>query len=313
MQSSSSRPNSPPATACLIAETARGILPDGLLQIANGHGETGGALVRRAGVSGVTFTGSVATGKRIYALAAENLAEISLELGGKNAAVVNDVTDLEGCLDQIMTAACMCAGQRCTAVSRVIVRRPLLQAVLDGLVRRSEAAVLGDGMQATTTMGPLTNERQLARVAAMVEAGAKEGAEVLAGGRSVSVAGCEGGYFYAPTVLSRVRPDMNVAREEIFGPVLAVLAYDGLDEAFSILNGVEYGLTSALFSNDNTVVQRLPFDESENGMIHVNHGTIPDNHMPFGGVKSSGVGAYSVGASAVDFYAAEHSVYIKQG
>ena len=301
-----------PATACLIAETARGILPDGLLQIANGHGDTGAALVGAAGISGVTFTGSVATGKRIYALAAENLAEISLELGGKNAAVVNDTNDLEGCLDQIMTAACMCAGQRCTAVSRVIVRRPLLQAVLDGLVRRSEAAVLGDGMQATTTMGPLTNERQLARVAAMVEAGVKEGAEVLAGGRRVSIAGCEGGYFYAPTVLSRVRLGMSVAREEIFGPVLSVLAYDELDEAFSILNGVEYGLTSALFSNDNTVVQRF-VDESENGMIHVNHGTIPDNHMPFGGVKSSGVGAYSVGASAVNFYTTEHSSYIKHG
>ncbi len=301
-----------PATACLIAETARGILPDGLLEIANGHGDTGAALVGAAGISGVTFTGSVATGKRIYALAAENLAEISLELGGKNAAVVNDTNDLEGCLDQIMTAACMCAGQRCTAVSRVIVRRPLLQPVLDGLVRRSEAAVLGDGMQAATTMGPLTNDRQLARVAAMVEAGVKEGAEVLAGGRSVSIAGCEGGYFYAPTVLSRVRPEMSVAREEIFGPVLSVLAYDDLDEALSILNGVEYGLTSALFSNDNTVVQRF-VDESENGMIHVNHGTIPDNHMPFGGVKSSGVGAYSVGASAVNFYTTEHSIYIKHG
>ncbi|HSQ79936.1 MAG TPA: aldehyde dehydrogenase family protein [Casimicrobiaceae bacterium] len=299
-----------PATACLVAETARDMLPDGLLQIANGRGDTGAALVGATGISGVTFTGSVATGKQIYALAAENLAEISLELGGKNAAVINDADDLQGCLDQIMTAACMCAGQRCTAISRVIVRRPLLEAVLDGLIRRSEAAVLGDGMQPGTTMGPLTNERQLARVAAMVEAGVKEGARLLTGGRPVQVAGCDEGYFYAPTVLAGVSPEMSVAREEIFGPVISVLSYDDVDEAFRILNGVEHGLTSALFSNDNAIVQRF-VDESENGMLHVNHGTIPDNHMPFGGVKSSGVGAYSVGASAANFYTTEHSVYIR--
>ncbi|MDE3130073.1 MAG: aldehyde dehydrogenase family protein, partial [Acidobacteriota bacterium] len=259
---------------------------------------------------GVTFTGSVATGKRIYALAAENLAEISLELGGKNAAVIHDVKDLDACLDQITTAACMCAGQRCTAISRVIVRRPLLHAVSDGLVKRAERAVLGDGLQPGTTMGPLTNERQLVRVAAMVQAGAKEGAKVLTGGRPARVPGLERGYFYAPTVLADVAPSMSVAREEIFGPVISVLAYDDLDEAFAILNGVEYGLTSALFSGDNSVVQRF-VDESENGMLHVNHGTIPDNHMPFGGVKASGVGAYSVGPSAVSFYTTEHSVYIK--
>lgn len=299
-----------PATACLIADAARGILPDGLLQIANGSADTGAALVSAAGIAGVTFTGSVATGKRIYALAAENLAEISLELGGKNAAVVNDVGDLDACLDQITTAACMCAGQRCTAISRVIVRRPLLQAVSEGLVRRAEAAVLGDGMQPGTTMGPLTNARQLARVSTMVETGVKEGAKVLTGGRATEVPGLEGGFFFAPTVLGEVAPSMSVAREEIFGPVISVLAYDDLDEAFAILNGVEYGLTSALFSSDNSVVQRF-VDESENGMIHVNHGTIPDNHMPFGGVKSSGVGAYSVGPSAAGFYTTEHSVYIK--
>lgn len=295
-----------PATACLLADAARGILPDGLLQIVNGGAETGAALVAAPGVDGVTFTGSVATGRRIYAAAAQNLAEISLELGGKNAAVVNDTKDLGACLDQIALAAFMCSGQRCTAVSRVVVSRPLLGDVLDGLAERAKRQVLGDGLDPATTMGPLTNEAQLARVSAMVAAGVKEGARSIAGSAKP---GGEG-YFFRPTLLADVAPQMSVAREEIFGPVISVLAYDSLDEAMSILNGVEYGLTSALFSNDNAVIQRF-VDESEAGMIHVNHGTIPDNHMPFGGVKRSGVGAYSVGASAATFYTTEHSVYIK--
>ncbi len=300
-----------PSTMCLIAEVAKATLPEGLLQVLNGSGETGAALVGNPDVAGVTFTGSVATGKRIYATAAQNLAEISLELGGKNAAVVNDTSDLEACLNQIMAAACMCAGQRCTAISRVIVRRELHDAVVEGLVQRFRAAVLGDGMDPATTMGPLVNARQLERVVGMVGAGVSEGARVICGGSEARLPGLKDGYFYAPTVLANVTPEMTVAREEIFGPVISVLGYDNLDEAFRILNGVKYGLTSALFSDDNDVVQRF-IDDSENGMIHINHGTIPDNHMPFGGVKHSGVGAYSVGPSVVNFFTTEHSVYLKR-
>jgi len=299
-----------PATACLIADCARGILPDGLLQIVHGDGSVGAALVGHPGVFGVTFTGSVATGRKIYAIAAQHLAAISLELGGKNAAVVNDTDDLGACLDQIATAAYMCAGQRCTAVSRVIAKQPLLGDVIGGLVERCKKFVLGDGLLPGVTMGPLTNATQLARVNAMVRKGVGEGARAVVGAAPAQITGLAGGYFYAPTVLADVTPEMSVAKEEIFGPVIVVLAYDTLDEAMAVVNGVAYGLTSALFSNDNRVIQHF-VDESENGMIHVNHGTIPDNHMPFGGVKSSGVGAYSVGSSAVNFYTTEHSVYIK--
>ena len=299
-----------PATTCLIGEVARSTLPEGLLQVVNGRGDIGAALVAAPGVAGVTFTGSVTTGKKIYAAAADSLAEISLELGGTNAVVIHDTADLGACLDQVMAAACMCAGQRCTAISRVIVRRELHEAVVAGLVARFRAAVLGDGSDPRTTMGPLINGQQLDRVATMVEAGLQAGAHAACGGRIAQVAGLAGGHFYEPTVLVDVRPDMAVARDEVFGPVIVVLPYDTLDEAFAILNSVEYGLTSSLFSDRNDVVQRF-LDESESGMIHVNHGTIPDNHMPFGGVKHSGVGAYSVGASAVNFYTTEHALYIK--
>jgi acyl-CoA reductase-like NAD-dependent aldehyde dehydrogenase len=195
-------------------------------------------------------------------------------------------------------------------VSRVIVQRNLRDAVLDGLTERAGKLVLGDGLQTGVQMGPLTNARQLASVTSMVAAGLAEGATALIGGERAASDALADGYFYRPTVLAGVKREMSVAREEIFGPVISVLEYDDVDEAIAILNGVDYGLTSALFSNDNRVIQRF-IDESENGMLHVNHGTIPDNHMPFGGVKHSGVGAYSVGPSAINFYTTEHSVYVK--
>ncbi len=299
-----------PAAACIAADAAKGILPDGLLQLVNGMAETGQALVSHPAIDGVTFTGSVPVGKKVYAAAAQNLVEVSLELGGKNAAVVNDTTDLDACLDQIIGAAYQCAGQRCTGISRVLAHRSLLQAVQDGLAERARRQVLGDGMQEGVTMGALTSEAQFRKVSAMVEAGVAEGARVLAGGKAAKLPGLEDGYFYEATILGDVTPGMSVAREEIFGPVISVLAYDTVDDAFDILNGVEFGLTSALFSNDLALVQRF-IAQSETGMLHVNHGTVPENHMPFGGIKHSGVGAYSVGPSAANFYTTEHSVYIK--
>ncbi|MEP7330172.1 MAG: aldehyde dehydrogenase family protein, partial [Betaproteobacteria bacterium] len=201
-----------PSTTALMADIGRKALPSGVLQVVNGRGETGSALVGSAGIAGVTFTGSVATGKSIYAMAAENLAEISLELGGKNAAVINDSNDLESCLNQITAAACMCAGQRCTAISRIIAHRSLYDAVVEGLARRCRSMVLGDGMEPTTTMGPLVNARQLARVAAMVDKGVGEGARVVTGGSIARISGLEDGYFYAPTVLADVTASMSIAR-----------------------------------------------------------------------------------------------------
>jgi len=299
-----------PAAACIIADTARSILPPGLFQLTLGMADTGQALVSHPGVNGITFTGSVSVGRKIYASAAQNLAEVALELGGKNAAVIHDIDDLNSCLDQIVGAAYQCAGQRCTGISRVIVRDALKSKVVEGLMERVKQLRLGDGMVEGITMGPMTNSAQVQKVATMVEAGISEGARVCAGGNPVQIEGAEGGYFYSPTVLSEVTPEMTIAREEIFGPVLSVLSYQTLDEAFGILNSVEHGLTSALFSNDNAVIQRFLI-ESQTGMLHVNHGTIPENHMPFGGIKNSGVGAYSVGPSAANFYTTEHAIYVK--
>ncbi|WP_439590621.1 aldehyde dehydrogenase family protein [Hydrogenophaga sp.] len=298
-----------PAAACILGELAAGVLPDGLLQVLHGGPDIGNALVSHPGVHGVTFTGSVGTGKRIVAATASNLAEVSLELGGKNAAVIHDADDLDACLDQVANAALMCTGQRCTAVSRVLVRRELRAQVAQGLAERAGNMRVGNGLDAATQLGPITHRAQLDHVMSAVSKAREEGARVAVGGRRLEIEGCEGGYFFAPTVLDGVRPDSAAAREEIFGPVISIVEYESLDDALNLLNSVEYGLTAAFFSNDAKAIARF-VEECETGMLHVNHGTVPDSHMPFGGIKASGVGAYSVGPSAAAFYTTEHAVYL---
>jgi len=194
-------------------------------------------------------------------------------------------------------------------VSRVLVRRALHDEVASGLAGRAEAVKLGDGIHPDTQLGPITHRAQFEHIERSVAQAVQEGARVLTGGTAVRVAGCDDGLFFAPTILDRVKPETAAAREEIFGPVISIIGYETFDEAISILNGVEYGLTAALFSNDARIIERF-VEECETGMIHVNHGTVPDSHMPFGGIKASGVGAYSVGASAAAFYTTEHSVYL---
>jgi aldehyde dehydrogenase (NAD+) len=298
-----------PAAACILGDLAIEHFPAGLIQVLHGGADVGSRLVSHEHVQAVTFTGSVPTGRRILAASAVNLAEVSLELGGKNAAVIHDTEDMNKCLDQVIQAALMCTGQRCTSISRVLVRRELHNAVAAGLVQRAQSMRIGDGFAEGTQLGPMTHLTQLEHVRKMVELAKQEGATVLTGGSSVKVDGCENGLFFAPTILDNVQPQTTAAREEIFGPVISLIVYDSLDDAIEILNDVAFGLTASLFSNDSRVIARF-IDECETGMIHVNHGTVPDSHMPFGGIKASGVGAYSVGPSASAFYTTEHSVYL---
>ncbi len=299
-----------PAAACIAADASRGVLPDGLLQLVNGDGALGAALVAGPGVDGISFTGSIATGRRIFAAAAGSLAELSLELGGKNAAIVHDTPDVDAALDAISGAAFAVCGQRCTAISRILVHRDLHGQVVDGLVARARALRLGDGLLPGVTTGPLIHDAHRSKVSGMVERAVAGGAELLTGGAAVQPESAPQGFFYAPTLLDRVDPGSEIAREEVFGPVLTIHSFGDLDEALALANGVEHGLTGALFSQQHSVVQRF-LDECETGMLHVNHGTVPDNHMPFGGIKHSGVGAFSsVGPSAIQFYTTEHSAYL---
>jgi aldehyde dehydrogenase (NAD+) len=295
-----------PACACLLARLGADLFPPGLLQIALGDRRIGAALTAHPRADGVTFTGSVAAGKAVYAAAARNLAAVQLELGGKNGIIVNDTTDLGACLDQVVAGALENGGQRCTSISRVLVQRELAAQVEAGIATRMRRLRLGDGMQAGVDLGPMASQAHFSRVRAAIDRGLGEGARRVTGADAP-----EGpGFFVPPTLFADVAPDMSLAREEIFGPVLSLLVYDTVDEALGILNGVEYGLAAALYSNRHDVVQRF-VDEAQAGMLHVNHQTTIDTNMPFVGVKHSGVGPGSIGRSAIEFYTTEHAVYLK--
>jgi len=296
-----------PSAALIVERLAAAHLPADLVQVVVGDGALGAAMYR-SGLDGITFTGSVGIGRKVAEAAADQLAEVSLELGGKNAAVVNDVTDMDKTVGAIIGAALQCAGQRCTAISRVIVAEEIADDLVEALKRKCLAFKIGDGMAEDTDIGAITTGDQFRKIAEMVADGKAAGAVLVAGGEPASVAERPDGYFFAPTLFDHVTPDMRIAREEIFGPVISVLRYRTFDEAMAIVNGTPYGLTSALFSNRNDLINRF-IDEVKSGMIHINHGTVPDSHMPFGGIGDSGLGSYSVGASAASFYTTEHAVY----
>ncbi|MDA9238221.1 aldehyde dehydrogenase family protein [Planktomarina sp.] len=299
---------STPGAAFIMQEVANATLPKGLFQIAYGSGTLGSVLTASKGVDAISFTGSVGIGRIVAQAAATNLVEISLELGGKNPAILNDASNLEAVIDQIYMAAFAVCGQRCTAVSRVIVRRELEKKVVDGLASRANAARVGDGMDSSSTIGPLMGEKARDDVSGFVERARAAGANVAAGGNTIEQ---NKGYFYAPTILSNVRPDMEVARDEVFGPVLAVIPYDTADEALEICNNVEFGLSACLYSEQTPLVDRF-VAEAESGMLHVNCGSFPEDHAPFVGVKNSSLGVGgSNGPSTLQFYTQEHTVFRK--
>lgn len=296
-----------PSAALIVERLAADHLPADLIQVVVGDGTLGAAMCR-SGLDAITFTGSVAIGRKVAEAAADQLAEVSLELGGKNAAIVNDVTDMDRTVGAIIGAALQCAGQRCTAISRVIVAEAIADDLVDALKRKCLALRIGDGMAEDTEIGAITTGDQFRKIAEMVADGKAAGAVLVVGGQPASVTDRPDGFFFEPTLFDHVTPDMRIAREEIFGPVISVLRYRTFDEAMAIINGTPYGLTSALFSNRNDLINRF-IDEVKSGMIHINHGTVPDSHMPFGGIGDSGLGSGSVGASAAAFYTTEHAVY----
>lgn len=297
---------STPGAAFIMQEVADATLPKGIFQVAYGSGSLGSVLTSAKGIDAISFTGSVWVGRIVAQAAAANLSEISLELGGKNPVILNDASDLEGALNQIFGAAFAVCGQRCTAISRVIVKRELEAEVVEGLAKRARAARIGDGLDAETTLGPLMGEKARSDVAAFVDRAVKDGASVAAGGEIITR---NEGYFYAPTILSSVTPDMEVAQEEVFGPVLAVIPYDSPNEALAVCNDVEFGLSACLYSEQTPLVEQF-ISEAESGMLHVNCGSFPEDHAPFVGVKNSSLGVGgSNGPSTLHFYTQEHTVY----
>jgi alpha-ketoglutaric semialdehyde dehydrogenase len=286
-------------------------LPPRVVNLVTGPGaRVGDALVRDRRIDGITFTGSTTVGAQISEGAARRLARAQLELGGKNPAVVLDYPDLDDAAREIVAAAFQCSGQRCTAISRVIVDERQADTLVERIMAHVARLEVGDGLDPGTTMGPLVSHGQLRSVDRYVRQGVDSGAALLAGGRALSGNPESDGYYYAPTVFDRVAADSPLAAEEIFGPVLPILRVQGLDQAIAIANSTRYGLAASLFTSRLGYVQEFT-RRVQAGMIHVNHGTASQAHVPFGGVKDSGQGAYSIGPSAREFYTNVKAVYVK--
>jgi aldehyde dehydrogenase (NAD+) len=301
-----------PATASALVEIlAEAGVPDGVVNIVHGGGgEVGMAIVGHPDVDLVSFTGSTLVGKTISEVASRTLKRVSLELGGKNAQIVMDDADLGLALEGVLWGAFGTTGQRCTATSRLILHEKIHGKFLEMLVERVSKLRLGDGLLPSTEVGPCINEGQQETVAGYVRVGLEQGAKLLTGGTIPKGGALDGGWFYAPTVFSEVKPDHRIAKEEIFGPVLSVLKAGSLGEAVAILNDTIYGLSSSIYTaNVNDAFRAIR--DIKAGITYINAPTIgAEAHMPFGGVKQTGNGHREGGWTVYEFFSEWKTVYI---
>ncbi|MBX6378153.1 MAG: aldehyde dehydrogenase family protein [Clostridia bacterium] len=285
-------------------------LPPGVLNLVCGPGDSvGRALLQHPGVDLISFTGSTEAGKEVSRTASE-LKRVHLELGGKNAIIVMDDADLDLAVEGIIWSAFGTTGQRCTACSRVIAHRAVVQTLVERLVERAGRLRLGNGLDPAVDMGPLVNERARQKVHEYVRIGLQEGAQLLCGGRLPDDPGLANGHFYPPTIFQGVRLDMRIAQEEIFGPVLAVLTVDDLDEAIRVNNDTRYGLSSSIYTRDVNKAFRAIRDITT-GLVYVNAGTIgAEIQLPFGGTRGTGNGHREAGIAALEVYTEWKTVFV---
>jgi acyl-CoA reductase-like NAD-dependent aldehyde dehydrogenase len=286
-------------------------LPPGVLNVVTGPGGTlGDALASHKGVNMISLTGSTEVGRRVAEICGRDLRRCALELGGKNAVIVLEDADLDLAVESVAWGAFGTTGQRCTATSRVIVQRPILQAFTDRLVAAAERLHIGDGLDPDIDMGPLVNKGRVKAVHEYTEIGRREGAQLLTGGAPLTGGGYSDGAFYRPTIFTEVRPDMRIAREEVFGPFVSILPVASYEEAVQVANATEYGLSTALFTEDMRLVFRAMRD-IESGLVYFNAGTTgAEIHLPFGGMKQSGNGHRELGAVAVEEFSEIKSVFV---
>jgi aldehyde dehydrogenase (NAD+) len=287
-------------------------VPAGLIQLVHGFAEPGAALAVHPKVGAVSFTGSVPTGRKVAAAAMESGPRlVSLELGGKNAMIVRPDADLDLAVDGAVFGAFGTSGQRCTSTSRLIVHPDVADDLVGRIVKRAEELVLGDPVLAATDVGPVITSASADRIDGMVQHALGEGATAACGGRvRRDIEGCAGGSFYEPTVLTGVRPDHRIAREEVFGPVLSVMEVADLDDAVGVVNAVEYGLSAAVYTRDvNAALHAV--ERIDTGIVYVNAPTIgAEIPLPFGGTKHTGNGFREAGARGIEQFSQIKTVYI---
>jgi len=286
-------------------------LPAGVVNIVYGAAPAvGDALVRHPDVNVVSFTGSTAVGKQVAAAAGSLMKRVSVELGGKNAVIVLGDADLDLAVEAIAWGAFGTTGQRCTATSRVIVERSVQAELERRLVERAAALRVGPGLEPGVQVGPVIHAGALAKIAQHVEAARAEGARLLCGGSRVTDPALTGGHFFAPTIFTDVTPGMRLAREEVFGPVLAVMPVDSLDEAVDIVNGVAYGLSGSIFTRDVNRAFRAIRDVAV-GILYINAGTTgAEIQTPFGGTRETGNGHREAGTAGIEAFTELKAVYV---
>jgi aldehyde dehydrogenase (NAD+) len=302
------------APACcdaFVAVCREAGVPAELVQVVHGRGEVGAALTEHPGVRAISFTGSVPTGRAVAACAMQHGPKlVSLELGGKNAMIVLADADLDLVVDGAVFGAFGTSGQRCTSTSRLVVDRSVHDNLVARIAERSAQLVLGDPTNAKTDVGPVIDTRALERIDAMVRMAVDEGATVATGGHVVNVDACEGGSFYAPTILTGVEPAHRIAREEVFGPVLAVIAVDGFEQAIDVVNDCEYGLSAAIYTRDVNAALAAT-QRVDTGIVYVNAPTIgAEIQLPFGGTKHTGNGYREAGRRGLEQFSETKTVYV---
>jgi alpha-ketoglutaric semialdehyde dehydrogenase len=307
-----------PATQApaLTLELARALsdagLPKGVLNVVVGSGrEVGGELALNPAVVALSFTGSYAVGQQIYEQLARRMARAQMEMGGKNPTIVLADADLDLAATLVAKAGFGLTGQACTATSRVIVERPVLEAFTEKLIAKARAIQVGNGLQPGVEMGPAVNQQELEGNLQHIECAQKEGAKLLFGGRPLKEGGLAYGYFMEPAVLGDVTPTMRIAQEEVFGPVVAVMAVENFDEAISVANGIEAGLSASVVTRDLKKAM-LYTERIEAGVVKVNQiSTGLALQAPFGGVKKSSTDSFKEqGQGAIEFYTRVKTVYL---
>jgi aldehyde dehydrogenase (NAD+) len=297
----------PTSTLMLAALCQEAGIPDGVVNVVTGGRETGSALVEHPGVDKIAFTGSTATGQGIASRAALRSARVTLEMGGKSPQVVFADTDLERAVNGVMAGIFAASGQSCMAGSRVLVEAAAFDRFAELLAARGAAMVAGGPRDPATQLGPLASRAQLDKVLSYFRIAEDEGLDCLIGGHRLD----RQGYFVAPTVYRGVPPDSRIAREEIFGPVVALFRFDGEDEAVSLANDTRYGLAAGIWTDDARRAHRL-IHRLRAGSVWVNNYRVLGHTLPFGGYGQSGIGR-EMGAGALDAYTETKSVWIDTG
>ncbi len=299
--------NTPGCAELLVKIYEQAGLPQGVLNLVYGSGRVvGDELVNNPTIRAVSFTGSCEVGAQVARQAAAHLAKVTCEMGGKNPVVVMDDADLDLAVEGTVQGAFGSTGQRCTATSRVILHRAIADKFIEKLIERVNKIKVGDGFEEGVTMGPAVDKAQYETDLRYIEIAKKEGCKVLAGGGPLDIGK---GYFVAPTVFDGVTPDMTIAQEEVFGPVLAVMRAGDFDEAMKLANGVKFGLTCSIYTRDANRVMRFT-DRIEAGMVHINSPTVGgEAQLPFGGWKATGYGSREMSDEGLNFFTQLKTVF----